>query len=154
MKGCLRILSFATSSQVFIKAGYLYVRSGETLAKFKVEAARSGKSCTILKLEGIEDRDQAEALKGKELLVEKKALTKGEGEYFWFELVGLKVLDRGERPLGEVKEVMGTLAHDILVVSDGKKVSYVPFVEGIVEEIQLEKGYIVVNPPEGLLELD
>lgn len=154
IRGWLRILSFASGPEVFERAGNLYTIGETDVQEYKVEAARPFKKMVILKLEGIEDRSQAELLRGKELYVRKDSLPKEEGEYFWFELIGLKVIDQESQTLGIVEELMRTQAHDILVVNDGNRSIYIPMVEGIIQQICPEEGHIRVMVIEGMLDIN
>ena len=76
-----------------------------------------------------------------------------EGEYYYFQLEGLLVKnEQGER-LGQVKGVMPVGPYDLLEVETEKGQSfYLPMVDEIILEINLEEGFILVRPTPGLLE--
>ena len=116
------------------------------------------KGRVVLKLAGIGSIDDAEALRGRLVLVpaeEKIALA--EGQYYVWELVGCRVVvETGEtsKPLGAVVEVERTAGADLLHVADGSREVLVPFAESICKLIDPGSGLIVIEPPEDLLDLN
>ena len=67
-----------------------------------------------------------------------------EGEYYWIDLLGLKVADEAGLPLGVVTDVFSNGAQDVLTVSDEDKTHLIPFVVGpIVVSVSLESRQIV-----------
>ncbi len=107
----------------------------------------------LLHFSGVEDIDAARDLVGSDVWVapgEEVDLPKD--TYFHHDLLGLEVRDRQGARIGKVEEIMGTAAADILVVaSEGGEV-LIPAVQSICVEVDLEKGVLVIDPPEGLLE--
>jgi 16S rRNA processing protein RimM len=109
----------------------------------------------LLRLEGIDSREAAETVRNTELLVDVADLPEIEDpdSYYDHQLVGLtaRMPDGGE--LGEITAVRHE-AQDLLVVRrpEGGEV-LIPFVSAIVPTVDLEGGYVVVDPPEGLLDL-
>ncbi|NJK28283.1 MAG: ribosome maturation factor RimM, partial [Coleofasciculaceae cyanobacterium SM2_3_26] len=121
-----------------------------------------GKNLFVLRLEGVETREQAEALRNAVLLVPADSRpTLAEGEYHVADLVGLEVFDRTtQTAIGVVVDVM-TAGNDLLqvklhesVASNSKeRLPLIPFVEAIVPVVDLVAGRVEIEPPEGLLEL-
>jgi 16S rRNA processing protein RimM len=109
----------------------------------------------LLAFDGVDSREEAEELRGTELLYDVADLPPLEDpdSYYDHQLVGLAARLTDGAPLGEVAAVRheGT---ELLVVRrpDGDEV-LVPFVAAIVPTVDLAGGFVVVDPPEGLLEL-
>lgn len=95
----------------------------------------------------IEDRDVAASLIGSEIQVDRSRLPEPEeGEYYWFDLVGLEVRNKESVLLGAVDSLTSNGAQDILVVKEGKRQRLIPLVVGpIVESVDVDKGRIVVD---------
>ena len=95
---------------------------------------------------GSTDRDAAAALTGGWLSVPESALQPlPEGEYYWYQLIGLRVLNQVGQELGVVKELMETGDHDVLVVA-GDRTRYIPYARGqVVTEVAPEEGCIRVD---------
>jgi 16S rRNA processing protein RimM len=109
----------------------------------------------LLRLEGIDDRDAAEAVRNTELLVEVADLPELEDpeSYYDHQLVGLGARLPDGTVLGEVTAVRHE-AQDLLVVRrEGGRDALIPFVAALVPTVDLDGGFVVVDPPEGLLEL-
>ncbi len=109
----------------------------------------------LLGLDGVDSREAAEAVRNTELLVGVADLPEIEDpdSFYDHQLVGLTARLTDGSELGEVTAVRHE-AQDLLVVrrSDGGE-ALVPFVTAIVPTVDLAGGYLVVDPPEGLLEL-
>ncbi|GAA4262140.1 ribosome maturation factor RimM [Dietzia aurantiaca] len=121
-----------------------------------IEAARSHSGRLLVRLEGVGDRDTADALRGMLLLVDSGALPDPQDpdEFHDHQLVGLRVVDTSGDRLGEVVEIVHTAAGELLNIrlADGSD-ALVPFVTEMVPEVDLAGGTCVIDPPEGLLEL-
>jgi 16S rRNA processing protein RimM len=109
----------------------------------------------LLRLEGVDSREAAEAVRNTELLVDVADLPEIEDpdSYYDHQLVGLTARKPDGSVLGEITVVRHE-AQDLLVVRrpDGSDV-LIPFVSAIVPTVDLDGGFVVVDPPEGLLEL-
>jgi len=109
-------------------------------------SARPHQGRWLVRFEGVTDRDAAEELRGATLVGEPLD-DPGEGRIWVHELVGDEVRDVHGHALGHVLEVEVNPAHDILVLEDGVLVPMV-FV------VDRRPGVLVIDPPEGLLDLD
>jgi 16S rRNA processing protein RimM len=108
----------------------------------------------LLALEGVVDRDEADALRGSRLAVERAELPPlAECEVYVADLVGCQVVDRDGRSLGVVVSTFPSGAHELLRVVGEDTDFLLPLVEPIVHEVDLEGRRIVCDPPPGLLEL-
>ncbi len=98
------------------------------------------------KLEGIEDRDAAFALRGLTVAIPRTELPKpADDEYYWTDLIGLAVVNRGGEVLGTVSKLMETGANDILVVQDGQVERLIPFIANFIVEVDVAAGRIVAD---------
>jgi 16S rRNA processing protein RimM len=109
----------------------------------------------LLRLEGVDSREAAEAVRNTELLVDVADLPEIEDpdSFYDHQLVGLTARLPDDSVLGTVTAVRHE-AQDLLVVrrAEGREV-LIPFVAAIVPTVDLDGGFVVVDPPEGLLEL-
>ncbi len=103
----------------------------------------------ILELEGVKDRDAADALRGARVLVDREALSPlAEDEYFYVDLIGCRVEDEAGSALGTVAEVFSAGASDVLVVRDGHEERMIPLVDEWVVAVDLEARCIRVRGAE------
>ena len=112
------------------------------------------KDRVVLKFADCDDVDKAKQLVGYDFAVpESERVPLGEDEFYDWELEGCTVI-AGEKNIGQVRSVMRTGATEILLISDdGGKERMVPLAESIVVKIDPAGKTIVVDPPEGLLDL-
>lgn len=104
----------------------------------------------LVEFEGISSREDADAMRGVELFLDRSELDEPEeGEVYVADLIGLDAFDddSGEK-LGTVAETFETAAHEILVIRSGDEEIYVPFTMEHVPELDIEAGRIIVAPPE------
>lgn len=110
----------------------------------------SGKNI-LLTLAGVASREQAEALGGSLLFVPKSVLPKPEeGEFYWFELIGLDVLADDGRELGTLDHIFATGSNDVYVVKKGQKELLLPALPHVILNIDLAAKRITVCVPAGL----
>ncbi|GAA1629323.1 ribosome maturation factor RimM [Nonomuraea maheshkhaliensis] len=118
-----------------------------------VAARRWHKGMLLLSLEGVTDRDAAEALRGTMLVIDSAEVTPSDDpdEFHDHQLIGLEVVTVAGEPVGQVEDVLHH-GQDLLVVRrKGQEDALIPFVRALVPEVDVEAGRLVVDPPEGLL---
>ena len=121
-----------------------------------VVSSRWHGSRLLVRFAELDDRGSAEAVRNVLLVVDSSTSppTEDPDEFWDHELVGLLAVTVAGQPLGRVEDVLHPPGEDLLAVrrEDGGEV-LVPFVAAIVPEVDLAGGRVVVDPPEGLLEL-
>lgn len=127
-------------------------------AKVAVESTRPHKGFILVKLRGVDDRSQAESLRGVRLEVEDQDLVPLKpGEYYVHQLQGCQVITTGGRSLGVLVDVKRTGANDVWVVQGepqrGESAEVlIPALKDVVREVDLEARRLVVEPLPGLLD--
>ena len=152
VRGLVRVKSFAASADGITAYGPLEDERGERT--FALEQVGAAKGVLVMRLDGVADRDAAEALKGMRLYLPRAALPEpGEEEYYHADLMGLAAMLKDGSALGRVKAVHAYGAGDSLEVErpDGRTV-IVPFTTAVVPVVDIKAGRLVVDPPEGLLD--
>lgn len=123
-----------------------------------VEAVRPHKGFVVVKLQGINDRNQAEQLRGVRLEVEPEERAPLEtGQYYVDDLVGCRVVTEEGRPLGRLAEVFRTGANDVWVVRGDPATGEVsevllPALKDVVREVDLAGRRLVVKLLPGLVD--
>jgi len=153
--GLLRIASYAESGDTFVSHRVLFRHAkGGGLREEKVVTVQPHKEAFLMKLKGFDSIEKAEELRGASIYVEKRALERGDEEFFWHEVIGLGVYVRTGRYVGEVRKILATAANDIYVVGEGDTEVLIPAVQGVVEEIDLPARKMIISDVEGLLDLN
>jgi 16S rRNA processing protein RimM len=120
-----------------------------------VSSARWNKDILLLGFDEIGTRNEAETLRGAKLFIETEELDEDDDEgWYEHELVGLEARV-GSRAVGKVTALNTMPVQDLLTVTtpDGEEI-LIPFVEQIVPEVNIEEGFILLTPPDGLFEVN
>jgi len=130
---------------VHYRTWYLQQRDGGWQAFSLLEGRQQGKG-VVAHLQDCEDRDQAQALMGREIGIRRDQLpATAPGEYYWSDLEGLKVITLEGDALGSVDHLIETGANDVLVVK-GERERLIPFIsEQVIVAVDLEAGEIQVD---------
>ena len=127
---------------------------GEPPETVRVVAKRPYRRGWLGTLEGIEDRGAAERIAGRYLLIPiDEAPPREEGEIFYHELLGAEVVTTDGTEVGRVREVFETEPAHLLEVKGERGLHLIPFTRQVVREVDADARRIVIDPPEGLLEL-
>ena len=111
----------------------------------------TNKDGLILAFQGVRDREQAQRLAGLWLCVPQSQVPPPqEGEYFHYQLIGLRVRTVDGEDLGEIAEILETGSNDVYVVAGGAGEILVPALSKVVRQIDIPAGLMVVDLPEGL----
>ena len=144
IKGWIKIHSMTEPREaIFDYQPWMVGESRKTL-RIK-EGKKQGKYMVVL-LEDILDRDQAESLRGQEIAVYRDQFSDlSDTEYYWTDLIGLKVSLVDGTELGTIADMLATGANDVMVVR-GDKELLVPFVVGTyVTAVDLDQGLVTVD---------
>lgn len=153
LDGVLRVRSHAQSEHTFLDAGSVFLKSDHLEPqKYRVISVKPHKKGFLIRLEGLNSLEEAEAYRGAHILIRKDSLRRERGEYFWFELIGLKVYLKSGRYIGRVKEIIQTGSNDIYVVREKEGEFLIPAVHEVVENIDLERNEMIIHEMEGLFE--
>jgi len=135
--------------------GTVYVERENVLEAFPVESFRIDRNAPFLKLKGIDTLAQADALAGREVYAAAADFRRLATDRFYdFEILGSRVVTRDGTTVGEVAGIVESGGPVLLVLRRGTGDVYVPFTEGICVKVDPEAREIVIDPPDGLLELN
>jgi len=146
LKGWVKIFSFTNPREnILTYSPLVLTKGGDSRSVEFVEGQRQGKT-VVAHIKGVNTREDAEALLGSKISVDRSQLPEpDENEYYWTDLVGLKVLTTEGLDLGLVDHLLETGANDVLVVI-GDRERLIPFViNDYVIKVNFEDGQIIVN---------
>ena len=111
------------------------------------------KGKVLLKFRDVHDIDQARALAGHDVWIERRqAKELPEDSYYHEDLMGLEVWDTEGARIGEVEDILFTRGADVLVVRSERGEVLIPAARSICVQVDVEAGKLVVDLPDGLLE--
>ena len=148
VRGWLKIQPFTTAAKNLLAYPNWWIGSGVDWREYAVTEARTHGRVVIARLAGCEDRDAALRFRGKEIAVPRARLPGTRpNEYYWADLMGLKVASSEGVDFGKVTRILATGANDVLVVQnapDGPE-RLIPFIADVIGDIDLEAGVVRVN---------
>ena len=151
VRGEVRVVPHTDTPERFSWVETVYIGDPDP-QPVSVESARMHKNFVLLKLAGYESREQVERLQGQWVQVpEEEAIPLEEGEYFLYQLIGLKVFQDTGQLLGELVDVIETQANNVFVVQTGAQQVLLPDTEEVVLAIDFENGRMTVHLLSGLL---
>ena len=151
IKGEVRVHPFNPFSETFTRIKSLLLRSPDgNTRECQIESVRPHQDFFLIRFQGVDDRDQAEAIRDFEVLVRKDQLpAPKKGEFYWHQLLGLKAVSEDGRELGRVVALEQTnpylSGNDILVIKADCREVLVPFTRQTVKKVDLEKGEIIIS---------
>lgn len=119
-----------------------------------IESVRRHKNFILLTFEGMNNINLVEPFKEGMLKITKDQMTDDlleENEYFFHEIIGCTIVSEEGETIGAVTDILQTGANDVWVVKGTKKEHYIPYIEDIVKEINIDEKKIVIHVMEGLL---
>ena len=161
INGKVKVKSLSDFEERFLKPGIRWLqKENESPSKIELTSGykQPGKESYIIKLLGINNRNDAEKLKKYKILVKTNKLPKLRKEEFHFlELINLQVKTIENNELKTIGKVVNleNEKNNLLVVEllKNQKQVLIPFVEEIVPLVDIKNNFLVINPPKGLLDL-
>lgn len=154
VRGLVKVKPFTEAPDAVAAYGPVETKDGRR--RFGIAATGLAKGSVICRLEGIADRDAAEALRGTELYVERAQLPEAGADEGWYhaDLVGLAARGIDGRDYGRVVAVENFGAGDLLEIAlaEGGPTVYLPFTGENVPSVEPEAGRILIDPPGGLFD--
>ncbi|MBR4377601.1 MAG: 16S rRNA processing protein RimM [Bacilli bacterium] len=130
---------------------FLLNDNGEIERKLTIKLHRTNGDCDNLIFEEITSIEEAEKINKKYLFVEKNTEILGKNEYFFSDLVGMKVDFDNGKEIGAVKAVEEFTSYQTLRVKTNGKDVLIPFVKAFIKSVSLEDKKIIINYIDGLL---
>ena len=154
LAGRVKVLSYLESQEVLDNLPEVFVgRGSRETVPFSVDAVQTGREFFFLKLVGIEDRDAAAKLVRSSVWIPSEKMKRlPEGEYYWRELIGLRVVTEEGQSLGRIESVFPTGSNDVYVCRAAEKEILLPAIGEVVRKIDTDHGIMVVRLLKGLTE--
>lgn len=146
IKGWLKVFSFTDNREDILGYTPWVLKKGSETKVFNVlDGMLQGKT-VVAHLKGVNDRDQAATFMGWDIFITPEQLPKAvEGEYYWSDLIGLKVETNQGVQIGVIDSLLETGANDVLIIK-GDRERAVPFLQGqTVLDIDLQAGKMIVD---------
>lgn len=154
LEGWLKLNPFNPDSTALESIREVIIERDSARSAHQLEANRPHNRQILIKLQGIDNIESAKLLIGANLSVSEDSLPALQpGEYYHFQAIGLEVLDTKGNRLGMVARTWSVGGREIYVVIGNTKEYLIPAVKEIIEKIDFDARKMIINPPEGLLDL-
>lgn len=153
LRGEVKVIPWCDSAAFLCSFDTLYMDKGRK--PVEILRARIMKNMVIMEIEGCTTREQAEALRGQVLYMDRDDVELEEGSYFIQDLIGLSVQDADNGTVyGTIRDVMETGANDVYVIGNAEtgKEYLIPAIPDVVIETNLEQGVMTIRPLKGLFD--
>jgi len=137
-----------------LSAKEVFLEKDGVRAPMLLESVKPHKKQLLVHFGGVDNINDAEKWIGAVVLVAETDLPPlGENEFYYYQVVGMEVFDTKGARVGTIARLWPTPGGDLYVVEDGKKEYLIPVVKEIIAKIDFDAGRVIIDPPEGLLEL-
>lgn len=147
IKGWLKVYSLTDPRENVLNYSPWLIKKGSETKIVKVIGGKRQGKAVVACLDGVSDRDVAASYSGWKIFIERNQLPEaGDGDYYWADLVGLRVETDLGVDLGKVDHLIETGANDVLVVIDGEQERLIPFLlDSTVKNIDLDDKLMIVD---------
>lgn len=154
-KGELRFRPYEGAETLLAPGNEIYLKKEKNLIPYHLESVKKKGREYIIKLAGIDSAEEILFCLGQEVLFPEENLPRlAEGEFYEFELIGAVVRTRDQAEVGQVAGFFEVSGKTLMVVEKDKKEILVPFEAAICLSIDIANKLIIIDPPEGLLDLN
>ena len=154
VRGEIKVFPTTDDTSRFKKLKKVYLDLGKEKMELEIQSVRFFKNMVILKFKGIDNINDIEKYKGKDLLIQRKDAVKlDEDEYFICDIIGSKVVTEDGEEVGSLKEVLQTGANDVYVVTaPDKKEILLPVIKDCVLDVNTEEKIVTVHLMAGIMD--
>lgn len=154
LKGEVKVYSYAEEPDRFERLEKIFLGTVEKNTEYAVTKVRYKGDMVILTLDGVTDRNAAEALKGLMVLMDEADLEElPEGVYYIKDLIGMKVVSDSGVELGTLKDINTNTAQRVYEIArPGKPDILIPGVDEFILDTDMDNRVITVKVIEGLYE--
>ena len=146
IKGWLKLHTFTESTDSLDAYASWLLKNDKGWQEFELEDFAVNVKGVVAKLKGCDDRSAAEKLIKCDIGIPRDALeAAGEGEVFWFDLIGCDVVNIAGEKLGKIETLLETGANDVLVVKMGTEEILIPYLDDVVLKVDRESKLVTVN---------
>jgi len=143
--GWIKVQPFTAQTANLLAYREWWIGRAEDWRLYTVRSGHEQGKSLVAKLDDCEDRNAAAKLRGRQVAVAREALPRLQAdEFYWVDLIGLKVMNGERQDLGVVTRVLETGANEVLVV-EGESERLIPFIAEVVRQVDLQSGVIRVD---------
>lgn len=153
LRGFVKVKPLTDDIERFEDLETVYIDKGKELVEYKIQEVKYVKNMVLLKLEGIDDINEAEKYKNFYIKINREdAVELEENSYFIVDIIGSDVYTEENEFLGKVIDVFSTGSNDVYTVKNGSnKEILLPAIEDVIKQVDVENKKIIVHLLDGLI---
>lgn len=145
VKGWVKVQPFTAATESLTTYATWWLGRDGDWQEHQVEQAQAQGRVVVAKLKDYEDPEAAMLLRGRQVAIPREAFPQAKAnEFYWADLIGLRVVNRAAQDFGEVTEILETGANEVLVVQ-GERERLIPFIADVIREVDLAAGVVSVD---------
>ena len=146
VRGEVKLRQETGDPERFYSLEQVFLRRGDAYEPIRVLGARVSGMEVFLTLEGVEDREAAEALRDRDVYIDRAhARALEENEVFIADLMGISAVDTAGKTVGTLREVLQNRGTDVLVFDTPRGSMMAPFLKRLVREVDVAAGRMVLD---------
>jgi 16S rRNA processing protein RimM len=154
LDGWLKFKPFNPETSTLASARCLFLERDGLRSAHELEASKPYKAQFLIKLRDVDGIAAAEKWVGSRVYVQEESLDSLKpGEYYHYQAIGFEVFDLKGNRIGVITRTWSTTGADLYVVQGATREHLIPAVKDIIEKVDFTRGTMIINPPEGLLDL-
>lgn len=153
VRGEVKVFPTTDEAERFLEIDYVFLDTGRELKKLEIQNVKFFKNLAILKFKGIDNINDIEMYKGRDLWIPREEGQElEEGEYYIADLIGMDVVLEDGTAFGTLKDVMETGANDVYVIDTKDRGEVLlPAIRECILDVNVEEGVMTVHLMKGLL---
>jgi 16S rRNA processing protein RimM len=155
LRGAVKIFPYGETLDELKPGGKLFLHpaSDSKQSELTLVHSRSQGKFRVVQFAELPDVDAAQRVVEQEVFLPEECLpATSEGEYYHYQLIGLRVETAGGKPMGILRGIIETRGNDVYVLDHAGREILVPAITEVILEVDLQAGKMVIEPPEGLID--
>jgi 16S rRNA processing protein RimM len=154
VRGELKIEPLTDDPERFLRLSRVFVTSpGGSTRDCPVISVRLMSGTPLLGLEGYDSPERSRELNGWLVQVpEEEAVPLPEGQYHWYEIIGMQVESESGEKLGTITDIFSTSSNDVYVMEAGEREIYLPATKDVIRQVDPKAKRMVIRVLDGLLD--
>jgi 16S rRNA processing protein RimM len=154
LRGTVKVRVVADTMEEFSRLRNVQLQRGDqALGEYVIENLQIANGGLLVKFRGVDDRNQAEHLRGAAVMMAlAECPAPAPDEFYHFDLIGLPVFTASDEPVGDIVEILRYPANDVWVIRQGASEKLIPAIDSVIQKVDLPNRRVIITPMPGLLE--
>ena len=153
VRGGLRVQAWCDSPEFLCQFKKLFLKEGESFKSLKIKSSKPHGNVVLMEVDGVDNMDAAEALRGKVLYLKREDLKLDKDQYLISDLINCNVYNVDTNDLlGTISDVSKTGANDVWHILRNGKEYLIPVIDDVVKNVDIDSNQVLIRPLLGIFE--